>query len=197
MKKVKGKSQKAKFSGQKAEGQSGFSTFNSLFLAFAALCFCHAAANFCQAQTGGGYDLSHNLIAAGGGRSAGGGITLDAAAGQPAAGGVSTGAGYALRGGFWAFQSLAPTAAFVSVAGRVTTAEGLGIRHAAVKLTDSRGAIRLATTGSFGYFRFADVEIGETYLLEVSSRRFTFSKPVRVLTVSDEIADADFTAELQ
>ena len=156
-----------------------------------------AAFSSAAAQTGGGYDLSHNVIAAGGGGSSNGSFTIDGTAGQPSAGTVSTGASFSLRGGFWAFQSLVPTAAQVSVSGRVLTASGLGIRNASVKLTGADGAIRFAQTGSFGYYRFTEVEVGETYVLEVSSKRFTFAAPTRVLSVRDEIADADFIAEAQ
>ena len=149
-------------------------------------------------QTGGGFDLSHNVIASGGGSaSTGGGFSVGGTAGQASAGAVSTDASYSLRGGFWAFRSLAPTAAFVAVSGRVATADGLGIRNVLVKLTSANGAIRLTTTGSFGAFRFTDVEVGETYVLEVSSRRYAFANPTRILSVRDEITDADFIADVK
>ena len=165
---------------------------------FCLFLLCVSVVNPCLAQNGGGYDLSHNVIASGGGsNSNGGGFTLDGTAGQPSAGTISTNSAYSLRGGFWAFQSLAPTASLVSVAGRVSTAEGMGIRNASVKLTGTDGAIRFAWTGTFGYFRFENVEVGEIYTLEVSSKRFTFASPTRVLSVKDEIADADFIAEPQ
>ncbi len=60
------------------------------------------AASIGHAQTGGGYDLTWNTIAGGGGTfSTGGGYTLGGTAGQP---GDSTlaGGGYTLSGGFWA-----------------------------------------------------------------------------------------------
>jgi hypothetical protein len=147
------------------------------------------------AQTGGGYDLSHAVIAAGGGsNSLGGSFRVDGTAGQALAGTISTNAGYSLRGGFWAFQSLAPTAALVTVSGRVLTTSGQGIRNVTVMLTDASGAIRFATTGTFGYFRFTEVEVGQIYILEAASKKFTFAEPTRVLSVQDEIADADFIA---
>ena len=151
-----------------------------------------------SSQTGASYDLSHAVIAAGGGsNSAGGGFRVDGTAGQPSAGTVSTNGGYSLRGGFWAFQSLAPTAALVSVSGRVLSASGQGIRNVSVKLTGANGAIRFAGTGTFGYFRFTEVEVGEIYVLEVTSKKFTFAEPTRVLSVQDEITNADFIAEAQ
>jgi hypothetical protein len=169
--------------------------------AFVSLCLGASVGNLyppqrAHAQTGGGYDLSHAVIAAGGGsNSAGGGLSLDGTAGQNFAGTISTAGNYSLRGGFWAFQPLAPTAARVSVSGRVLTSSGQGIRNAQVKLTAAGGAIRFASTGSFGYFRFTEVEVGETYILEVTSKRFVFMNPTRILSVQDEIANADFIAE--
>lgn len=151
-----------------------------------------------SSQTGAGYDLSHAVIAAGGGsNSSNGGFRVDGTAGQPGAGTISTNGSFSLRGGFWAFQTLAPTAALVSVSGRVLSASGQGIRNVSVKLTGAGGAIRFANTGTFGYFRFTDVEVGEIYVLEVASRKFTFAEPTRVLSVQDEITNADFIAAEQ
>lgn len=52
------------------------------------------------AQTGGGYDLTHNTIDGGGGRAAGGIYVIDATIGQPDAAGAAGGS-FVLRGGFW------------------------------------------------------------------------------------------------
>jgi len=52
------------------------------------------------AQTGGGYDLTHNTIDGGGGTAAGGIYVIDATIGQPDAGSAAGGS-YVLRGGFW------------------------------------------------------------------------------------------------
>jgi hypothetical protein len=53
-----------------------------------------------QAQSGGGYDLTWNVIAGGGGTSTGGAYTLSGTIGQADAGTLS-GAPYTLNGGFW------------------------------------------------------------------------------------------------
>jgi len=148
-----------------------------------------------SSQTGANFDLSHAVIASGGGsNSAGGGFTLDGTAGQSSAGTVSASGSYSLRGGFWAFQPLAPTAATVSISGRVLTAGGQGIRNVQVKLTGANGAIRFASTGTFGYFRFTEIEVGEIYILEVASKKYVFPDPTRILSVQDEITNADFIA---
>ncbi len=95
----------------------------------------------------------------------------------------------------WAISGLAPTAAGVSVSGRVTTAEGRGINSARVSLTDQSGNVRTALTNSFGYYRFDAVDAGQTVVLSVTSKRYIFGDSTRVLSVQDELADIDFTAE--
>lgn len=150
-----------------------------------------------NAQTGGSFDLSHNVIAGGGGsQSTGGSFTLDGTSGQNIAGTLSTGPGKLLRGGFWAFDQLGPTSALVKVSGRVTTQDGSGIRNSILKLTAPDGSIAIAQTGSFGHFIFASVEAGQTYILEISDGRHTFPEPVRVIFVSDEITDLIFITKM-
>lgn len=87
---------------------------------------------------------------------------------------------------------LTPTAASVTIGGRVTTADGRGIRNVVITITDSSGAIRTAMTTSFGYYRFDDVQAGETYIVTARGKRFTFSQPSQVLNVNDDSTDINF-----
>jgi uncharacterized delta-60 repeat protein len=89
---------------------------------------------------------------------------------------------------------LPPSSADVSVGGRVTTADGLGIRNAALTLTGADGTTFTARTGAFGYYRFEEVPSGETYVLTIHSKRYTFNPSTRLITVKDSIDDADFVA---
>lgn len=188
-----------KVKGKKEKGKIGNRLLYLAFFLWFSLCLCVSAVNS-PAQTGGTFDLSHNVLASGGGsNSAAGAFRVDGTAGQPSAGTVSVGipAGggpFVLRGGFWAFDQLAPTAAGVAVSGRVSMADGRGIRNATLTLTDTSGALRTTVSGSLGYYRFEDVPAGQTYILSVSSRRFTFSSPSRVINANEEISDADFIA---
>ncbi|MET0752067.1 MAG: LamG-like jellyroll fold domain-containing protein [Pyrinomonadaceae bacterium] len=91
-------------------------------------------------------------------------------------------------------QVLNPTAASVSVGGRVTLGKGKGIANAHLTLTGSGGDTRLAITNQLGYYRFDDVAVGETYILTISSKRYQFEQPTQVLTVTDEISDVNFMA---
>jgi hypothetical protein len=88
---------------------------------------------------------------------------------------------------------LTPTAAGVTVSGRVTSASGQGIRNATVVLTDAAGNRRTATTGSFGFYSFEGVEAGATYVVGVTSKRFRFTP--RTISVADSLADVDFVGQ--
>lgn len=89
-------------------------------------------------------------------------------------------------------RALVPTAANVSISGRVVTAAGVGIKGAYVILTDSEGNARTAFTSAFGYYVLEDVPVGETYILAVSSKRYQFEP--RVISVHDEITELNFIA---
>lgn len=90
---------------------------------------------------------------------------------------------------------MAPTAAQVSVGGRILTADGAGIRNAIVLLNSlSTGETRSVRSGSFGFYRFENVRAGENYVLTVYSKRFVFQIDSRVITPLDELTDADFIA---
>ena len=91
------------------------------------------------------------------------------------------------------FVQLAPTAANVSISGRAITANGNGISGVGLTLTALDGAQRTAITSSFGYYAFSDVEVGQTYVLEIAAKKYLFVNPTRVLNVQDEITDLDFT----
>jgi len=86
------------------------------------------------------------------------------------------------------------TAATVSVSGRVMTASGRGIRNVYIMLTDSNGNSRLAVSTSFGYYSFADVPAGETYIISARGKRYTFSQPSQVLNITEDTEDVDFIA---
>ncbi|MBL8180806.1 MAG: carboxypeptidase regulatory-like domain-containing protein [Blastocatellia bacterium] len=97
-------------------------------------------------------------------------------------------------GQFTSFNFLVagPTAANASVSGRILTPNSAGLRSAVVSLTDSQGNVRTAISSSLGYYRFDDVEAGQTYTISVSSKRYQFTP--RVVAVTDSISDFDFVA---
>ncbi len=89
----------------------------------------------------------------------------------------------------------APTAASVSVSGRVVTAEGAGIRNVSVSIIGQNGVSRTTRTNSFGNYRFDSIVAGENYVVSVSGKKYNFANPTRFLSVQEEVTDADFVAE--
>ena len=74
-------------------------------LLFAVILASLLAAHAAPAQTGGGYDLEHHAVAAGGGTLAGGSFEITGTVGQAEAGDVA-GGDFAVGGGFWPVPGL-------------------------------------------------------------------------------------------
>ncbi|HEX9929258.1 MAG TPA: carboxypeptidase-like regulatory domain-containing protein [Pyrinomonadaceae bacterium] len=85
------------------------------------------------------------------------------------------------------------TAASVSISGRVLTNSRRGLNNALVYSTDREGNTRAAKTNSFGYYRFEDVQAGQTITLTVVSKRFQFAP--KVLNLNEEIRELNFIGE--
>ena len=99
-------------------------------------------------------------------------------------------------GGINAYQFLVrvPQVIFTtSMSGRVTTPSGSGLRNAIVSLTDSNQVTRTVTTSAFGFYTFDQVQVGETYTVNVTSKRYRFSP--RQLTVSGQLTNVDFVGQ--
>lgn len=86
-----------------------------------------------------------------------------------------------------------PTAAGVSVSGRLISPRGRGVTNAVVFMTDSTGHSRRTRSSGQGDFQFDDVEAGRTYTLTVASKLFRFSP--RIVSVVDPISGLDLMAE--
>ncbi len=85
------------------------------------------------------------------------------------------------------------SAANASISGQVTTANGNGIRNIAIQLTNSEtGATIFAYTGSFGFYKFENVETGRTYILNASAKKYQFNNPSRVINLNQDLTDEDF-----
>ncbi len=86
----------------------------------------------------------------------------------------------------------APTAANVSVSGRVTTKKGTAIRGAMVSLVASDGSERTTYTNSFGYFKIDEVTVGQTYIASVTRPKMSFEPSSTAVSVLDKIDDLHF-----
>lgn len=83
-----------------------------------------------------------------------------------------------------------PTAASVSISGRVLTATGNGLSGAIISLIDQTGETRIVRTNAFGYYRFDEIQAGSTVVLSVVSKRYTFTP--RVVNAAETISDLNF-----
>jgi|SRR5688572_22016727 len=135
------------------------------------------------------YQLERSVLAIGGGHVTGGSYSGTTTTGQPAAGGFLTGGASAHYSGFWV-PELSPTAAGVSISGRVLAPSGAGLTNATVHLTGQSGETLVARTSSFGYYQFDDVEVGQTVIISVSSKRYIYAP--RTLSLQDSVTDVDF-----
>lgn len=88
-----------------------------------------------------------------------------------------------------------PTAAHVSVGGRVYSPYGNPLGNAMVSLYGTDGTFSATRTNPFGYYRFAEVAVGQTYIVAVSSKRFYFSNSVQVVFVTEAMESLDFFAD--
>lgn len=86
-----------------------------------------------------------------------------------------------------------PTAASVTIGGRVLTTRGRGIFRAQVSMTDSSGTMRSVFTNPFGYYQFGDVPAGETYIFTVSHKQYVFA--AQVVSINEAIENLNFTAQ--
>ena len=150
-------------------------------------------ATIAMAQPGGGsYQLEQTVIVSGGGQSNGGTNSLQSTSGQTVAGGFSLGGPRSAYFGFL-YPSLIPTAAGVTVEGRVLGQDGNGIAGARIVALDPLGEMRLSVSSSMGYYRFDDLPVGLSYFFSVRSKRYTF--PERVIALHDSIVGLDFVAD--
>jgi hypothetical protein len=90
--------------------------------------------------------------------------------------------------------SFGPTSAGVSVSGRVLTADGRPVQQVTIEIADTDGNVRRVLTNSFGYYVIENVAAGRNYVLSAKSRQWRFSPANILLSVTDPVDDANFTA---
>ncbi len=78
------------------------------------------------------------------------------------------------------------------ISGRLLTAFGEGVPNARITLTDTAGQSRTAVSNGFGIYRFAGVQVGQTYTVSVRSKRWTF-EPLTI-SVTGQSTNIDLIA---
>ena len=92
----------------------------------------------------------------------------------------------------------APTAAEALIGGRVVTESGRGIRNVRVFVTGGDlTEPRVTITNAFGYFVIDGLRAGETYLVSVGGKRYTFDPPARVVSLGEDALEIDFVGQLR
>lgn len=109
------------------------------------------------------------------------------------------GAGFLRRVNFvvdiGAFEvQLAPTAANVAVSGRVLDTSGNPLSRVLVLVTDTSGTTRSTVTNQFGYYRFEELEAGQTYVLSARHKIYSFT-PRILQTGEGDLLDFDITVD--
>lgn len=87
-----------------------------------------------------------------------------------------------------------PTAALVSVSGRVTNASGAGIQGVRMTLVDSQGNISQTTSSPLGYYTFTDIEVGQSIVVSANSNRHNFDPASILINLTAEVTDANFVS---
>jgi len=149
-----------------------------------------------QVAQGGNYKLEQAVIGSGGGVSsdaANNVYKIEGSVGEPVAGTTSSNMAFSVKGGFFTSPALAPTAAAVSISGRVITPQTLGLTNALVTLTDMQGNSKTVMTGKSGRYRFINVVAGETYILSVSSKRYIYAP--QMITLNEDLTEVNFMAQ--
>jgi hypothetical protein len=157
------------------------------------LLFMFVSAGVALPQSGGVFTITRAAFAAGGANMTGGVFAVNTTLGQPSDGAASSGGTFTATGGLPPNPPVT-TAGTVSISGRIVTVEGRGIRSAFVEIVDPSGTVRSVRTGPMGTYRIDNIEVGRTYLMNVSSQRFVFAP--RSVSVTDQLVGIDFTGYL-
>lgn len=83
-----------------------------------------------------------------------------------------------------------------TVAGRVVTADGRGIRNALISVTGGNlSEPRYVVTNTFGFYRIPDLESGQGYVLTVIAKKYTFRENSIFVSLDEDLHGLDFIAE--
>lgn len=85
--------------------------------------------------------------------------------------------------------ALVPSAAPVSLSGRVMDQYGRGLSRVAVSIADGTGYSQTAITNTFGYYRMKDIPSGNFYLVSAKAKGYRFSP--QVISLEDSVSGFD------
>lgn len=83
----------------------------------------------------------------------------------------------------------------VVLGGRILTKSGSGLKGAVVTISGGDlAAPRTVTTSTFGHYLFDDLNAGQTYIVSVAARRYTFQTPAMAVSLEEDLAEVNFVA---
>jgi hypothetical protein len=149
-----------------------------------------------SAQSGGNFQISNSVIAAGGGESkdaVNNRFGHQSTAGEHAAGTLLGNPPYSQTAGFWASEvAIGPTAAYASISGRILTSDGAALAGTAINLGGTQTAA--AITDANGVYAFADLEVGGFYIITPARANYSFNPSSRSLLLLGNMTAVVFTA---
>ncbi|QYO65309.1 CARDB domain-containing protein [Leptolyngbya sp. 7M] len=88
-----------------------------------------------------------------------------------------------------------PTAATVTISGRVLQGENTGVGRVRIQLQSFDGTTIHSFTNSLGNYSFSGVPAGGTYILSASHPKYSIPQSTRVITAVDNVFDENFWIE--
>lgn len=152
------------------------------------------------AQSGGSFQITNSVVAAGGGESkdaTNNRFNHESTVGEHAAGTLLRNPPYSQTAGLWASNvGLTPTASPASIRGRILTSDGVPIAGVTINLRGNSGGSPTlrAITDASGAYSFADLEIGGFYTVTPSRANYSFSPQALTFSLLADKTDAVFTA---
>lgn len=139
------------------------------------------------------FALEQSVISNGGTQSSSGQYTVTGTKGQAVVAPTAFGGSYKVESGFW-FEDLGPTAALTSISGRVSDELGGGVSGVTLTLVSSEGQMFSVRSSSLGYFKFDDIEVGNTYTLTFQAKGIRFAQPSILIVLKDEVIGLEIFA---
>jgi hypothetical protein len=97
---------------------------------------------------------------------------------------------------YWTAALIGTSAGRNELSGKVTSAEGLPLRGVSVTLIGGDLSEPMTVrTNQFGVYKFAGLEAGSTYVVNVNSGRHTFSNNSRIVYLADNLSSENFVAD--
>jgi hypothetical protein len=163
---------------------------------FAAITLIVAGCVPLSAQSGGTFQITNSVVAAGGGESkdvVNNRFSHESTVGEHATGKLLQNPPYSLTAGFRASQiDQSPTSSSASILGRILTSDGAPLAGATINLTGPHTA--QAITDANGVYSFAGLEIGSLYTVTPARVNYSFNPPFRSFSLLANGTEAVFTA---